>query len=352
MQIPYLSNPETTEFHPVIIASLPIERRLTSGETVTCDLKKAGGYQGRVTVDISAGENEFRCDWSNSDQSRFPARIRAAATALRDAGFFGRFCITHKNGQIMISTTSEQISNSKEPRNSPWIREELILALELYLQNRKSPPSKISKQVESLSKELNHLAACISGSSSNKFRNASSVYLKMMNFRSYDPDYISQGKIDMKHGNKLEPELWREFFGKEVELSKACRSIREGLKEIAKGKLDDSEDDVFCEAPEGKLLTKLHKRRERSVKLVFAKKNWVMKKFGALLCEACGFNFAKVYGKRGYGFIECHHKKPVTELGDGHKTKIEDLALLCSNCHRMIHTRRPWLTVEELKSLL
>jgi hypothetical protein len=33
---------------------------------------------------------------------------------------------------------------------------------------------------------------------------------------------------------------------------------------------------VFAEAAEGKLLTKLHKRRERSVKLVKAKKKWAM----------------------------------------------------------------------------
>ena len=42
----------------------------------------------------------------------------------------------------------------------------------------------------------------------------------------------------------------------------------------------------------------------------------------------------------------------VAEIKAGQKTKIEDLSLLCSNCHRMIHRRVPWLKIEELKSII
>src|SRR5438270_2320976 len=114
----------------------------------------------------------------------------------------------------------------------------------------------------------------------------------------------------MRHGNKLDAVVWNEFFGKQEELFKACRAIREALKELPEISTDDPTDDGFAEADEGKLLTKLHRRRERSVKLVNAKKKWAMKKFGGLTCEACGFNFATRYGERGQGFIECHHTKP------------------------------------------
>lgn len=55
---------------------------------------------------------------------------------------------------------------------------------------------------------------------------------------------------------------------------------------------------------------------------------------------------------RGEGFIECHHTIPVSELGPGQKTKLRDLVLLCSNCHRMVHSARPWLSVEELQECL
>lgn len=54
----------------------------------------------------------------------------------------------------------------------------------------------------------------------------------------------------------------------------------------------------------------------------------------------CTFDFAKVYGALGADFIEIHHTKPVAKMKPGSKTKLSDLALLCSNCHRMAHRKR------------
>ena len=60
-----------------------------------------------------------------------------------------------------------------------------------------------------------------------------------------------------------------------------------------------------------------------------------------------------MHGLRGKGFIEAHHTKPVFKtLVEGSKTKLEDLALVCANCHRMIHSARSWLTVPELQKLI
>jgi 5-methylcytosine-specific restriction enzyme A len=73
---------------------------------------------------------------------------------------------------------------------------------------------------------------------------------------------------------------------------------------------------------------------------------------GKLACEACGFDFRERYVDHGEGFIECHHAKPVHRLKPGDKTKVGDLRLLCSNCHRMVHARRPWLTLEQLVTVL
>jgi 5-methylcytosine-specific restriction protein A len=36
-------------------------------------------------------------------------------------------------------------------------------------------------------------------------------------------------------------------------------------------------------------------------------------------------------------------------LRPGAKTRLSDLHLLCANCHRMVHAKRPWLTLDELK---
>jgi hypothetical protein len=73
-----------------------------------------------------------------------------------------------------------------------------------------------------------------------------------------------------------------------------------------------------------------------------------------LSCAVCGFNFEEVYGERGKDFIEVHHVKPLSAIGE--QVAIDpknDLVPVCSNCHRMIHRRKDAvLTVEELNALL
>jgi hypothetical protein len=63
-----------------------------------------GGYDGRITVTIRAGDStSFGTDWSSTDETRFPARIRAAATALFNCGCAGQFLIVHADGVLEIS---------------------------------------------------------------------------------------------------------------------------------------------------------------------------------------------------------------------------------------------------------
>ncbi|WP_367115524.1 HNH endonuclease [Chitinophaga sp. CB10] len=96
----------------------------------------------------------------------------------------------------------------------------------------------------------------------------------------------------------------------------------------------------------------MHKAYERDKKIVEAKKKEVLKKLGTLTCEVCDFNFKNTYGDWGDGYIECHHKLPLGKLKVRTLTKLNDLALVCANCHRMLHRRIDALTVEGLKMLL
>ena len=112
------------------------------------------------------------------------------------------------------------------------------------------------------------------------------------------------------------------------------------------------DDDDEGEGEEGAILSRIHRYRERDRKLVATKKNDVLKKTGALKCESCSFEFGQTYGKRGEGFIEVHHTKPLYTLGPKSTTKLEDLAVLCANCHRMVHAERPWLDMQALKALV
>lgn len=103
---------------------------------------------------------------------------------------------------------------------------------------------------------------------------------------------------------------------------------------------------------EGKSVLREHFTRERNRKLIEDAKESFLQKEGRLYCEACEFDFEKTYGEVGENFIEAHHTIPVSEMSEDHVSKVSDLVLLCSNCHRMVHRKMPWLTVGELKELL
>jgi len=104
--------------------------------------------------------------------------------------------------------------------------------------------------------------------------------------------------------------------------------------------------------PEGKKVYRLHRTIERNPKVIeLAKqKKWLKNKL--LCCEVCGFSFLKTYGDLGKKFIEAHHTMPLSKLDGENETRVEEIALVCSNCHKMLHRRRPWLTIKNLKKLL
>jgi 5-methylcytosine-specific restriction enzyme A len=64
------------------------------------------------------------------------------------------------------------------------------------------------------------------------------------------------------------------------------------------------------------------------------------KKFHGTRCQACDLDFKERYGEIGKGFIEAHHLKPIASLEEGVAVTYDvaaDFAVLCANCHRMIH---------------
>lgn len=70
-------------------------------------------------------------------------------------------------------------------------------------------------------------------------------------------------------------------------------------------------------------------------------------------CVACGFNFEQAYGELGKGFAEVHHVVPLADAGLRETDPGTDLAVLCANCHRMVHRKRGvCLSIEELKQHL
>ena len=94
--------------------------------------------------------------------------------------------------------------------------------------------------------------------------------------------------------------------------------------------------DDWPAASEGRRQLFTHYRVERNRSVIERKKNAVRKATGGLACEVCNFDFS-TYEKLGEGFCEVHHLRPLSEIASNVHTSLEDLAIVCANCHRMIH---------------
>jgi len=125
--------------------------------------------------------------------------------------------------------------------------------------------------------------------------------------------------------------------------------------EIEPGNLNEPLPDVeqtLVSVSEGRKKFVTHLRRERRSQIVTAKKEQALKETGGLRCEVCGFDFKEKYGKLGEGFAEAHHKMPLSVVEDEAETSLDDLAIICSNCHRMIHRTNPMESIEQLRRRL
>lgn len=81
-----------------------------------------------------------------------------------------------------------------------------------------------------------------------------------------------------------------------------------------------------------------HIKRERKPALAEAKRRAMIAKLGHLQCERCELIPSHKLGKHGDSVIEVHHAKTlVSDMADGHVTRLSDLMCLCANCHRIVH---------------
>ncbi|MBN2286814.1 MAG: HNH endonuclease, partial [Tissierellales bacterium] len=130
------------------------------------------------------------------------------------------------------------------------------------------------------------------------------------------------------------------------------KDVFDALFSIAQEYVADEDYGFDSELPEGREIEIKHRLRERNPAVIKSAKEAFKQKNGKLYCQVCGFDFQAKYGDIGADFIEGHHTLPISELKGEVKTKVKDVALVCSNCHRMLHRRRPWLKMEELQKLI
>lgn len=235
-------------------------------------------------------------------------------------------------------------------RNPKWHRDEIILALDLYYEKDLGSMDAGNPKVIALSELLNRLPIFGQKPNEKTFRNPNGVTLKLSNFKALDPDYKGKG---MDAYSKLDKQVFEEFSSNKILLRQIANAIKQILNNHdltnKVSRIENEESAEIDSVMEGQVLYKLHKVRERNRKINEAKKKSVLKEKGELKCEACEFDFEKAYGHMGKGYIECHHLIPLFNFQVNKETKLEDIALLCSNCHRMIHKDLTISTIKEFK---
>src|SRR5450755_4052179 len=217
------------------------------------------------------------------------------------------FPVTDLQWKAITSRIASPARRRTRSNNPDWTTDELMLALDVYLRQRGHIPSPRDSEILELSDLLNRLPIHTVRPDLEKFRNPNGVVLKITNFAALDPQYPGAG---MSRGSRLDAVVWDQHAGHPGEL----RHVADAIRAAAESSLlpvipEPGEDDM--EADEGRLLTRLHRFRERDRKLVERKKATALARQGSLPCEVCGFDFAATYGPLGEQFIEAHHILPL-----------------------------------------
>jgi len=132
-------------------------------------------------------------------------------------------------------------------------------------------------------------------------------------------------------GNTIKPEIADDL---ELLWFKHCSSLKRtsNPRNVAEAEIGGSFE--FEGVLEGQLVKKLvsHRRRERSLR--DAKIVRYRNDHGCLECEVCAFDFQQEFGVE---YAEVHHVKPLGAAIGPQKTRLDDLAVVCANCHRVAH---------------
>ena len=229
--------------------------------------------------------------------------------------------------------------------NPNWTREEVVLALDLYFDCGEKIPSAKDERVIELSEILRAFPYHSAAARKPSFRNPDGVAFKLQNLRQ-----VATGQ-GLGNVSRVDKEVWEEFGHNRPGVKKFAQLIRAGIGVVDQVREEEASYEVFAE---GRIVTETHLRRERDPKLRRSLLDDRRKK-GLLWCEVCEREPAAADPAIAEAFFEAHHVLPLASGGE-RKTKLEDMALLCACCHRMIHSaisqKRRWLSVVEAKSLI
>jgi 5-methylcytosine-specific restriction protein A len=247
---------------------------------------------------------------------------------------------------VLGSVYGRHVADNRQ-RKLDWEREELILAADLVARNGWRQIAATDPRVIELSALLRRLPLHPVHERRPEFRNVNSIARKTADIATNSPGHAGRAT----NSGAPTKRVITEFTARPKAMQDLAQSLRAAEARGDFAPLTQPVPEEYDGAEEGRLLIRRHVVYERDPGLRRRKVDEVRGAGNALACEVCGFDFERAYGERGSGYVECHHIVPLHAGGVGPRVT-SDLALLCANCHRMIHVRAPWLTPTELLDLL
>ncbi len=228
--------------------------------------------------------------------------------------------------------------------NPDWTRDETILALDLFLSCGSTVLPPTDARVQALSALLRSLPLHQATGRQHSFRNPAGVGFKLQNLQQ-----VATGR-GLPHVSEVDRQVWADLGTRPENVREIAALIRAGAHQpelFSSGSQDDDDDHTFFE---GRIVTVLHKIRERdrSLRKRLLASRW---KHGGLTCDLCARSSPVLDPKFEDATFEAHHLNGVQE-----QLRLADMALLCACCHRLLHRaiafERRWLSLPEARKTL
>lgn len=238
-----------------------------------------------------------------------------------------------------------------------WQVEEQILACDLLVHNGWKTIPEADPRTAALSELLR--SQWVYAPSIPEYRSRNSVHRKIEDLRTARPGHAGTAT----RGGQLSARIAVAFTDDPARMHALAVELRAGAQldlPMQYGTTDDdappAELDVttasdFAAAVEGKAVRRMTNRYERDRKLRAQKIAQSRQQRGGISCEICGFDFEKFYPGLGDGYIHVHHVVPLHKTGEVRNT-LDDLVLVCANCHQMIHRPAQYLTPAQLAQII
>lgn len=233
-------------------------------------------YDSKAIAGVAMGYLPNRKAWAYDD---FSGGVASVVPVLEGLGF--------------------QVIDTRPKKNPRWSVEEVILALDVYLQHGLLDDT--DPIVVQLSEDLNALEVHEQRPDESRWRNANSASLKLSNLAHFDPGYPGVG---MRGGSKLDGILLQRLSPYPDLVARIAYEVRNGarfdLEDLPKGDVA-SQEPLSNPAPSGKITSTFGSVEQHHAKGGFTVHRTVEEVQAARVEQPLVIRFCQFVEKHGYG---------------------------------------------------